>query len=1041
MQESDFKIYNASAGSGKTYTLAKSYLKKIIQSQNNDHFKSILAITFTNKAVGEMKERIIEMLKLFSNEKSKSQPHPMFIDICKELGISPEILISKSKHLLKHIIHNYGAFDVITIDGFTHRIIRTFAYDLKLPMNFEVELDQDRLLKESVDSLISKAGLDKALTKVLLEFAIEKADDDKSWDISYDFNKITKLLVNENHLFAIESLKDKNLEDFQKLKRQLHEDINTIENKIIELANNVITLIDECGLQFNDFSSSYLPKYFDNLKNKKYNPNYGASWQNILISGGTLYPKRVSDQIASTIDEIQPKLKDSFELSKRLVYDLKLKKGLYKNITPQSVLNAIKKELETIKSENNVLPISEFNKIISNEIKDQPTPFIYERLGEKYRHYYIDEFQDTSTLQWHNLIPLIDNALSSTNGSTMLVGDAKQAIYRWRGGDAEQFVNLYNKTTQPFPVVQNILNLSNNYRSAKAIVDFNNGFFKFLSQNYFHNEDYTKLYEQSVQETQTDIKGYVELSFLNFENDDDKVDIYCAEVLKTINKCLDSGHKLEDICVIVRNGKEGVAIAEYLYDHNIKITSSETLLLKNSREVRFVHDIITVLGQPNNQNLIIKVLSFIADQQSVLDKHLFFSTYFKDNVEDFFEGLEDINITISQPKLLHLPIYELVEEVIRTFQLNKTSNAFLQFYLDVVLEFTQREGSNIMAFLEYFDKKKDSLSVVSPEHLNAVKIMTIHKSKGLEFPVVIFPFADLNIYKEQEPKTWFPVDKTIHNGFSNLLLNFNEDVEHFGEVGAEIYKSRTSQLELDGINLLYVVLTRAVNNLFVISKVDINSKGEINNKTYSGMLISYLKEFGIWVDNQNTYTFGELELKQQERTEDKAETTPLISTPKESHNLSIVTKSGLLWNTKQKRAMERGNLVHLALSKIKTTMDVDFAFEELISQGDISTPQISDIRPLVENVINHPRLNSFFSGVSEVFNERDIITKDSVIIRPDRLNIKDNEVSIIDYKTGNHQTSHNNQINDYAFIINSMGYKIDKKLLVYINENVEIVEV
>ena len=221
MQNSAFKIYNASAGSGKTFTLSKSYIKILLEAKSYDHFKSILAITFTNKAVGEMKERIINMLKLFSSKTSLKESHPMFDAICKEISISPEHLHNKSKHILQHIIHNYGAFDISTIDGFTHRIIRTFAHDLKLPINFEVELDQERILNEAVDSLISKAGSDKTLTKVLIDFAIEKADDDKSWDISFDFNKISKLLVNENDFSAILRLKGKSLDDFNKLKKNL----------------------------------------------------------------------------------------------------------------------------------------------------------------------------------------------------------------------------------------------------------------------------------------------------------------------------------------------------------------------------------------------------------------------------------------------------------------------------------------------------------------------------------------------------------------------------------------------------------------------------------------------------------------------------------------------------------------------------------------------------------------------------------------------------------------------------------------------------
>ena len=249
-----FTIYNASAGSGKTFTLVKSYLKILFRSNKLEQFKRILAITFTNKAVSEMKERVIETLKQFSNKTILTNPNTMFNSICEELEITPEALHEKSEVLLNTIIHNYAAFDISTIDGFTHKLIRTFAHDLKLPLNFEIELDQDALLNEAVDRLIAKAGTDKVLTNVLIDFALEKADDDKSWDVSYDFNKIAKLLVNETDIPYIETFKNKTLDDFKALKKQLKQDILETELIITETANSVLNLIKDSGLSFQDFS-------------------------------------------------------------------------------------------------------------------------------------------------------------------------------------------------------------------------------------------------------------------------------------------------------------------------------------------------------------------------------------------------------------------------------------------------------------------------------------------------------------------------------------------------------------------------------------------------------------------------------------------------------------------------------------------------------------------------------------------------------------------------------------------------------------------
>ena len=1043
MQNSAFKIYNASAGSGKTFTLAKAYLKILIQSKSLDQFKSILAITFTNKAVGEMKERIVDMLKSFSSEESLVAPNPMFIAICDELKLVPEVLQTKSKRILKHIIHNYGAFDISTIDGFTHRVIRTFAHDLKLPINFEVELDQERLLNEAVDSLIAKAGTDKTLTKVLVDFAIEKADDDKSWDISYDFNKISKLLVNESDLFAIQTLKKKTLEDFKNLKQQLSDEIQQHEEAIINTAAITLTLIEESGLQFDDFNRSSVPKHFENLKNKRFSINFESAWQNDLIEGNTLYPKRVSDIVASTIESIQSQLAEAFIATKKTIFDLKLKKGFYRNITPLSVLNAIKNELDALKADQNKMLISEFNTIISKEIKNQPTPFIYERLGEKFKHYFIDEFQDTSNMQWENLVPLLENALSASNGSAMLVGDAKQAIYRWRGGEAEQFIKLYNKIDNPFQLEAEVLALDTNYRSAKAVIEFNNSFFEFLSETAFSEVAYAELYKQASQKTHNGSEGYVNLNFLNVEKEDDIHERYANQVLQTIKQCQANGFPLDDICVLVRKRKEGVAIANYLNEHGIKITSSETLLLKNSDKVNFINSFLKLLVQPNNDSLKVEVLSFLAEQHQIEDKHQFFVTYLKENLDGMFSALKELDIYIDKNQCLQLPLYELVEHIVRLFNLNATSDAYLQFYLDVVLEFTQKQNSDVAAFVNYFEKKEDNLSVITPENMDAVQIMTIHKSKGLEFPVVIFPYADLNIYREIEPKVWFPVPSEAYSGFSALLLNYNKDVAHFEETGALIYSTHQSQLELDNINLLYVVLTRAVEQLYIISKKDISTKGEANKNSYAGMFINFLQHQNKWTDNQLNYSFGRLKPNENSTVKEiNASPLKLISVPKEAHNLNIVTKSGLLWDTQQEAAIERGNLVHLILSKINTSDDIDFVFRELLLFGDVTKHTIQALKVLVMKVVDHPKLKMYYTADFRVYNERDIITSSGQLLRLDRLNINaNNEAIIIDYKTGDAKGAHTAQLNDYETVLTEMKLNVTHKLLVYINDTIEVLEV
>ncbi len=1040
---STFEIYSASAGSGKTYTLAKSYIKLLIASKNQEQFKNILAITFTNKAVGEMKTRIIDVLKLFSAEDYESNLHPMADDICEELNISQSKLHEKSKIVLNKIIHNYGAFDISTIDGFTHRVIRTFAFDLKLPVNFQVELDQDYLVTKAVDNLISRAGTDKTLTKTLVDFAIEKADDDKSWDISYDFNKIGKLLLNENDIPFISQLKDKTLNDFSLLKKELIKKVKELEYQIIKEATVVLQLIDEAGLEFDDFNRKSLPNHFLNLKEQRFNIKFDSNWQNDLVEGRILYPKRVTDTIAQTINSIQPRLADSYTKTKQWVFDLKFNKAIYKNITPLSVINALQKELRNLKEEENKILISEFNTLISKEIKDQPTPFIYERLGEKFRHYFIDEFQDTSSMQWQNLIPLMDNALSSNLGSAMLVGDAKQSIYRWRGGDAEQFIDLFQKKTNPFQIEAHVKNLENNFRSHKAIVDFNNSLFKFISNQFFTNENYAQLYEGAEQNLIKNDSGYVNLSFLEFDDSESRTKTYVEKVYETIQSCLESGYLLKDICVLVRKRKEGIAVSNYLVSQNITIVSSETLLINNSPKVKLLSLAMWLLVNPEDKKLKLELLYKVSEFFEIEDKHEFFISHVDLSAEDVFASFKTLGVVLDFTTLLQMPIYEIAETLVRNFKLCKEApDAYVQFFLDIIFDFSQKQSSDILEFLEYFETKKEVLSIAMPSNLNAVSVMTIHKSKGLEFPVVIYPFADLDIYRELEPKEWFPLEKETYSGFESALINYSKEFQNFGAIGEAIYHNHQSELELDSINLLYVTLTRAIERLYIISKKDINSKGVVNEKTFAGLLINYIQNCNLWEDHKIEFEFGKPSKSSSEKLNETIEEQyEFISSSKESHNLKIITSSSSLWDTEQEKAINYGNLIHLIMSRIKTIHDIDFAIQSVINEGHISSHDAKTLKAKVISITNHEKLSVYFTDDYTIFNEKDIISKNGEFLRPDRLAVKENTMIIMDYKTGSEDKKHATQLNAYAKALSEMTYNVEKKLLIYTNEPITIIEV
>jgi ATP-dependent exoDNAse (exonuclease V) beta subunit len=1044
LNSSTFYIYNASAGSGKTFTLVKEYLKLLIQSPYDNAYKYILALTFTNKAVGEMKTRIIETLKDFS--KSDTTPNSMFQVICDELKIGPKELQQKSEALLKNIVHNYAAFDISTLDKFTQKLIRTFAYDLKLPLNFEVELDTDILLSKAVDNLIARAGHNKELTQALIDFAIEKADDDKSWDIAYDFKEIAKLLINENHVNALETLKDKQLSDFKTLKKLLNTKINTLNTTIKDTAQQVIDSIQSNGLEFSDFSRSYLPNFFIKIASGNLEVSFSPKWQLELTEGQTLYPKKVSSETAAIIDGLQPTIAEKFNHIKSTIGQLKFLKNFYKNTTPLSVINAINQELNLLKEEQNLLLISEFNTIVSEHIKAQPAPFIYERIGEKFKHYFIDEFQDTSVMQWENLIPLMDNALSGANASSLIVGDAKQAIYRWRGGKAEQFIDLYNHTTHPFQVKAETKQLAYNYRSYEHIVSFNNSFFKHLSTFVFSNPVYQALYNQSWQQPFITKKGYVDISFLELENTntEDRDLYYAQKVLDTIHNCLDQGFHKQDICVLVRKKKEGIAIANFLTALDIDIISSETLLIQNAPEVQCIINIIKIVLDPKDYQAKVEVLSFLLEQHiDSEDQHQFFKDFIHLPLQEFFNQLSTYGFYFNSNECIQLPIYEAIELIIYSFNLAKTSNAYIQFFLDVVLDYSQKHHASLVGFLNYYEEKKDNLSIVSPEGQDAIQIMTIHKSKGLEFPVVIFPFADLDIYREKNPHIWLPIDKDDFHGFDVSYINYNADLELINAQGAALYHQHRAELELDNINLLYVALTRPIEQLYIISSHNLDHKGNERLNLYSGLLINYLKSEGLWKTGQLEYAIGTPKKESsRDLLKQSIEQDSFISFPKKQHNINIIANSGYIWDSSQEDAIEKGNLIHFILSHIKSHADIDATFATLLDKGFISQEQFEPLHTTITAVIDHPQLIAYFDHHLTIYNERDIITDRGEIIRPDRLVFLDtNTVVLIDYKTGAHHQKYIQQLAHYQNIIETMSLKVVKKILIYINDTIEIKEV
>ncbi|QLE00967.1 UvrD-helicase domain-containing protein [Galbibacter sp. BG1] len=1043
LNSAPFQIFNASAGSGKTFTLVKKYLSILLGSNNLDAFKQVLAITFTNKAVNEMKERILKNLHEFSNEGILAEPTPLFSIITEELQIPSEELHRRSKKVLTRILHNYAFFDIVTIDKFNHRLLRTFAFDLKLPTNFEVSLDEEALYNEAVDNLVYQAGENELLTEVLINFALEKADEDRSWDITRELREIAKLFSKEEYLDHVKALENKSLEDLKKLGNNLKKMIAQQEKIILNCAENLLKTFEGKGLERLDFKSGWLYDRLKNIVAGKFDHSWDAGWFT-NIDSEPLYAAKISKNHpdkAEVMDALRPQIASEIIKIKNEISQLEFLQNFYQNLVPLSLLNAINSEVQKIKQDRNLLLISDFNQLISSAIAKQPAPFIYERIGEKYKNYFIDEFQDTSTMQWENIQPLVSNALDTElpggkTGTLMIVGDAKQAIYRWRGGKAEQFIDLYNEKS-PFQAKLTVENLPKNYRSNDEIVSFNNHFFQHISQ-FLNNKTYRDLFENhSQQELNGNKGGYIDFTFIDkSENDENDEDLYCVETLEKIKNTIENGFSYEDICILTRKKADGIQIANFLSEHKIPIISSETLLLKNDKKVAFIVDLLMYFNQPKDLEIQLRILRFMADKNSVPNYDAFFRTYLSKMDSLFTE--EGFNPTY----FLQLPFYNAIEYAINCFKLAEESEAALQFFLDEILDFSQKNTDSIFDFLNHWEQKKDSLSIVAPASLNAVQIMTIHKSKGLEFPVVIYPFADTDIYKEKNFKIWFPVAKELF-GIEQALFSRKKVIQNINETGKNLIEAYEQKQELDQLNILYVALTRAVSQLYIICKRDINAKEVENVKTFSGLFISFLRDQGKWRETENHYTIGtpKTEFLKTRSLQKKSANIPFISNSSFGNSFQFVTKAGSLWDTKQQKAIDKGNVYHHLLASIVYEHDIEITIENAINNGLIASSEKEEYSGYLEKLINHTELQQYFTQEYEIYNEREIITSEGNLLRPDRFVVQEGNAVIIDYKTGIPSERHAYQIEGYVKALEQMGYTVNKKLLVYINDNIQLINV
>lgn len=1040
-------IYSSSAGSGKTYILVIEYLLILFQKKDPFYFKYILGITFTNKGVQDMKERILQSLK----DLSKGQNIFLAKNLSKSLGISIKKLQKKSKIILQTILHDYDNFSISTIDQFTYKIIRSFTLNFEIPQFFEIEMDINPLLKETVDILLSKLNNSKKSSQILVKFVMDKLHNNNIWDPREDLIKISNLLIEEQSILPIKNIKDHSLSDFFLLNKLLDEKKLKIKLKLKKESDSFFNLLKEIGILKTSFYYSFLPNFFTKLsKENIFENSFKSPFNNSLtksIVSRTFYSKHQ--------DIIQKKLIDSkkdqwvfyYNRAKNIYYKLISDYILFfiiqKNFILLSLLQQIDKILNILKKENNILFNVDINKLINNEIYKYSLPYFYERIGERYHHYFIDEFQDTSRLQWNNLHPLIENTLSE-NGTVLLVGDIKQSIYRWRNGEPEQFIDLIKNSSSTYSKKIKTLNI--NFRSYEEIIKFNNTLYNLAAKTII-DKDYKKIYtETTTQKILNKLGGYVELNF--FLKNSEYFERTYLEIKVRIKRLLNQGYQLKNIAILVRKNEDGYFLAQKLNYDGIPVSSSESLLLKNIWAVQCLINLFEILVRPYDTKIRIDWLFLLIQNKKIIlsdttTLHSFFLEMITLPFESFFKKLSKYGILFDREPWLVSSLYDLTEMAIRAIPLNENSYIeSIQFFLNFIFKSVQKLGNSIQRFLEYWEIKKNKESIFLPEDIDAIRIMTIHKSKGLQFQVVLLPFMHWNAFKEKNIGDWMDIDPKIFQGFNNFYVTIRSYMSKTNGITKEFYKKKLAKISFDNLNLLYVSTTRAIEQLIIFTCNEINNK----KNTIAFYFKNYLCQKKLWIENQEQYSFG-ISQKQINNTDNNKNIISnkkiiWISEPLGSRILFNIDNENLYKtfnNNKDKllKNLKYSNLLHKALSTIYIFTDVEIVLKKISNEYNLNKLTFSKLEKQILSIINHPDLKFYYQDRNQVFSEREILFNGK-IFRPDRIIFYHEEIIIIDYKIGIYRKKHYNQIKTYMNALLNMGYFKITGILVYINKYIKV---
>jgi len=1070
-------IYRASAGSGKTYRLTQDYIHLLFDPKRERAHRRILAVTFTNKATDEMKTRILKELHALSQaEKSDYRTGLM-----TKFGMGEDAVNVRAKHILTTILHDYSSFSISTIDRFFQQVIRSFARDIGVHGGYNLELDNSSTLEQSVDNLFLDLSKDenKQLLQWLTAYAEERIEQSENWNMRGNIMELGKEIFKESYQHKAEDTNKKLherefLSNYRKSLRQIKTDF---EAQVKQTATEALNIIAQNGLMTESFKGGARSamKTLDKLAKgvDKVSDTFLALANDVNNCYTKTTPKNVIAAIENAYsDGLQQRLAKITELLQIGIVNYNSAVMVLKHINTLGILSDLAVQIKKLTDEQNTMLISDSNMLLNKIIDNSDTPFVYEKTGIHIDNYMIDEFQDTSTLQWKNFQPLLDNSLSAGKFN-LVVGDVKQSIYRWRNSDWKLLDEQILTDFRPEQIHEE--NLDTNWRSDKNIIDFNNSFFlraaRLLQSKLNDNlqavlpvypalealthkieHAYANIHQQTSPKAGT---GRVEVSFIAADENEDG---WKAESLNRLPAMLEElqgrGYRPADICILVRKNEEEQQVIHKLLNYKTTaealpnvcydIMGNEGLLIGAAASVRFVLGILQLFVNPADsiQHTIVNYEYARGRQNKSENEALNACFSMMEQPENVFSPLFTNEENALLNEVQHSSLFDMVEQIISLFGVGLWHNeaVFVQAFQDVVFRYTTGKTADLNSFLSWWKKNGVKQCISTPDNQSAMRIMTVHKSKGLDFKVVIMPFCEWDLDSRMRNILWCEPTIAPFNELPLLPIEYGSKLGQ--SIFAENYFDEQMHLFIDSLNVAYVAFTRAKNELICMApapKKEVESLDKINSLSAlltacftvetPGLDTEIVSLSGSFNGETKVFELGEptKTVYNEKPSEDQNEKVTGYPTVTSLGRLRIRHQSldYLLENQQMTDSkLNYGIIMHDILRQITHKSDQSKAIFDLVRSGRISEDESKKVEAEMDYFWNLPEVESWFASDARVLNETTILIPTGEQYRPDRVVIRGKKATIVDYKFGEKESkTYLQQVKQYMNLIAEMGYE------------------